>query len=315
MNSPPKHSNRWQRSEGPLSNVLARAVEGAEIFKGSLTCPSPEKCDRQKWERHEGYVERHLYDHSIDLSYSENAERNLGLWCGYFDHKYVWGNPTLTPFPHWELHSFITESRWSAKALETNVPVSERTFMIPRADDRGETEYRRFKQVEVPRQSQKTAAGARWYPVFRAKHEYFVNDKSNYRIIIRSNTKKNVGDTLRVIRRMSASGQRIKALYGVWVARCESCLQLTTSHEKFAFCMAAGCGKKLKRPARRAGLVNESRGAGAFGTDMISFRWLTDAEDADAVAAYSVWVAGLGSSTTGQRPDLYIWDEIGRAHV
>jgi hypothetical protein len=261
-----------------LSN-LTRTVDGYQITTdGSLVCPSPDRCDVQMNERFEAYVERHCADHKIDITYSLNAERNLGLNCGYFDHKYIWGNPTLTPQPFWELHAFVTQWDWNVADLETDKPVSQRTFRVPPADKRAPAEYRRMKQVEVPRQSQKTSTGARWYSVFRSKREYFINDKANYRIIIRSATGKNTRDTLSVIRRMASGSQKIKELYGVWMAHCEACSRTTQSAEKFTFCGYEDCRKKLRKPVRRVGLVNERKGAGAYGADMVSFRWLTNAE-------------------------------------
>ena len=67
---------------------------------------------------------------------------------------------------------------------------------------------------------------------------------------------------------------------------------------------------------RRIAMVNDRRGSGATGPQQASLRWLTDAEDADAVAAYSFKAAGLETECVGWRPDLYIWDDpqkIGRA--
>lgn len=46
-----------------------------------------------------------------------------------------------------------------------------------------------------------------------------------------------------------------------------------------------------------------------MGADMVSFRWMTDSDDVDAVAAFNVWVAGLETETTGQRADHYKWDD------
>lgn len=284
-----------------------RTVDGYPIYTGSLTCPSPDVCDRGKWEKHEKYVERHCADHGLDLSFSDDARRNLGLNCFYYFHKYLWENPTLAPQPHWEIHSFISEwDRWNEKSTEQDKPIGARMFALPPAAERGTGEYRRFKQIEVPRQCQKTSIGARAYAVFRSLREYFVVGRINYRIIIRSATGKNTRDTLAVIRRMSGHSQNLRDLYGVWIGRCYACARTSQNFEPFTHCRFEDCGRALNRKSRRIALINDTAGMGA---DQVQFRWLTEAENADAVAAYSIWVAGLRTETTGQRPDLYIWDD------
>ena len=285
-----------------------RTVDGLSfITTGSTTCPRPDLCDQRTGEAFEDYVRRHAREHHIgEFDSSEDAERNLGLTCFYFFHKYIWGNPTLTPQPFWEMHEFVSNWHWNESDLEQRIDRTQRLYALPSLEDRLPGEYRRFKQVEVPRECQKTTIVARVYSVWRSMREWFLKGRANYRIIIRSATGKNTRDTLAIIRRMASKSQRIATLYGVWVAKCKKCHETTTTQERTPTC--PHCDSKNIR-FRRLALINDTRGSGALGNDMISFRWLTDAEDADAVAAYSIWVAGLESETTGQRPDLYIWDD------
>lgn len=295
-----------------------REVDGYTIVtSGNLVCPSPLTCDKYADESMESYIRRHAVEHELGTFESaKEAERNLGVWCFLFFHKYVWGNPELHPFPHWEIHAFISEPNWDEDDLQHTVPLSQRKrkgYLAPFADRKPGT-FRRFKQVEVPRQCQKTSIGARAYPVFRALHEYFVNGRRNYRQIIRSATAKNARDTLAVIRRMATKAVKLADLYGVWQVRCLKCGATTQQAER-----ATKCPRRLYGPERactqkpqnrRIALVNTMQGSGATGADQISFRWLTDSDDVDAVAAYSIWVAGLGTETTGQRPDRYTWDDV-----
>lgn len=294
-----------------MTDRVARQVDGYEIVtSGSLVCPSADLCDIGVGETYEEYVYRHAGEHNLgDFEKLADAERNLGLWCFYFDHKYNWGNPELHPYPHWEIHSFVAEPEWSEADLQSRIPLTKRRAKgyLPPADKRRAGEYRRFKQCEVPRQCQKTSIGARAYSVFRSKHEYFVNDRKNYRIIVRSATTKNTRDTLAVIRRMSTKSRKIASLYGVTLNRCGKCGSSFQLQVKLTECPTCGSVRHLSH--RRLSLMNDTQGSGSTGKDQLSFRWLTDAYDADAVAAYSIWVAGLKTETTGQRPDLYIWDD------
>lgn len=306
---------------------VTKIVDGYLIVRsGSRQCPSSDLCDA-KWgkavrdgESYDDFVRRHCKDHNLgEFQSLDDAERNLGLWCFYFDHKYVWGNPELHPLPHWEMHAFVSEWDWNEEDLQQRTPLSRRklTTYLPEWKKRKRSEYRRFKQCEVPRQCQKTSIGARAYSVHRSKYEYFLNDRGNYRIIIRSATTKNTRDTLAIIRRMSSKQDKIARLYGVWLVRCGKCGFNKHLPERVTSCPnivhgkdgEQACGATTGLRHKRLSLITDTQGSGATGHDQISFRWLTDAEKADSVAAYSIWVAGLKTETTGQRPDLYIWDD------
>jgi hypothetical protein len=272
-----------------MPDRVTREVEGnLFVVSGSLDCPSDLLCDvtpdginvPTEGPKYEAYVRRHCRDHGLgEFDSIENAERNLGIWCFYYFHKFIWSNPELLPMPFWEIHVAI-------------------------AQDHG----KQMTQIEVPRQCQKTSIGARAHTVFEHLHEFIVNDRRNFRTIIRSATGKNTRDTLTIIRRMSTKSPKIAALYGTWQVKCHACTATTTTHVTGATTCGA-CGEEKKTRVRRIALINDTRGAGGMGADMISFRWMTDAPTVDAVAAYSIWVAGLETETTGQRPDRYKWDD------
>lgn len=318
-----------------------RVAEGRTIVtSGSLVCPTPELCDRQKAftakETYREYVIRHCRDHQLgDIESTEDAERNLGLNCFYFDHKYLYGNPTLTPFPFWEIHSFIAEDEWNEDDLEERVPIPKKTFrMIPRASDRRPGDVRAMKQVELPRQTEKTSTGAQAYSVFISKREYFVNDTRSYPIMIRSATALNSRDSLRKIFLRSTRVGSLRRLYGVNVIRCNKCGE----RSQVAFALAPACplcGETKKIVVRPISLVDPAPGAGGTGKDSITFRWAmtgdspemlstddpnyepfgsADEDDEDTGddddAAYSVRAVGLKTEMCGQRPRKYVLDDI-----
>lgn len=301
-----------------MSDRITREVEGRlYVVSGTKVCPSRELCDvtplgiksPTEGPEYEAYVHRHCLDHDLGtFDTLEDAERNLGVWCFYFSHKFVWGNPEILPEPFYELHAFIADATWNEQDLEQRLPHEQRTYRLPDAADRRPGEERQMQQLEVPRQLQKTSMGARAHTVFEHLHEYFINGRGNYRTIIRSATGKNTRDTLSIIRRMATKSTKIRALYGIWMLKCRACTAVTPTHDR-SLVACPTCGEEKKTQIRRISLVNETRGAGGLGTDMVSFRWLTDADDADAIAAYSVWVAGLETETTGQRPDRMKWDD------
>lgn len=294
-----------------MSQSLWRTVDGYQCYTaGSTTCPHPDICDVQEGEDYEAYVRRHSADHGLPrFANFEDAERNFGLYCFYAFDKYIWKNPTLTPYPHWEIHEFIANWDWSEEDLEQRVPHGQRTFRLLPANERRRGQRRRFKQVELPRENMKTSIGARAYPVFRHLREHFIEGRDSYRVVIRSATATNSVDSLNIIYRMTAESRNLKRLYGVWFIKCPECAETHQCQEQPLAC--PHCDKPYGRKAkwRRIGLVNTARGSGATGDKQLSFRWLTDSNDVDAVAPYHFKAAGLETSTTGWRPDLYVWDD------
>lgn len=294
-----------------MPETTFREADGYRIHtSGSTTCPHPELCDMQPDETYEQYVERHANDHGVHVfSRFEDTERNFALNCFYGWDKYVWGNPTMTPYPHWEIHEFISNWEWSEDDLEQRKPKGQRGYRLPPVADRQAGEYRRFKQIELPRECQKTSFAARSYPVFRQLREYLIDGNNSYRVVIRSATSTNSVDSLGIIFSMCARARNIKRLFGVWFGKCPSCREAYQGQDQPEECYA--CGKEYgKRMAwRRIGLVNDTRGSGATGPNEISLRWLTNSDDVNAIAPYNFKGAGLETETVGWRPDLYIWDD------
>jgi len=330
-----------------MTEVAERIVEGRRIVtSGSLDCPAFALCDKQRGENYATYVRRHAQDHKLgEFENLEDAERNLGLWCFYYDHKYIFGNATLTPQPFWEMHAFIAWDDWNEDDLEERVPISKKTFArIPDSADRRPGDVRRMKQVEVPRQCQKTSIGANAYSIFLSKHEYYVNGQRNYPIMIRSETALNARDSLTKIRAKAMSGKNIKRLYGVKLVKCGKCMahaHVTSDSPD----VCPGCGDNKKIRSQQIALIDPTRGAGGTGRDSVTFRWSTNTaevgntveaakvtlaaltgwdgddfepEDDDSIepaaegeeAVYSVRAVGLKTALTGQRPALYILDDI-----
>lgn len=288
-----------------------RNTDGYRFYTaGSTTCPHPDLCDMRADESYEDYVARHSTDHLLPFfADADEAERNLGVNCFFAFDKYIWKNPTLTPYPHWEIHEFIANWEWNEEDLEQRVPHAQRKFALPPADARRPPEARRFKQAELPRENMKTSIGARAYPVFRQLREHFVLGRDSYRVVIRSATSTNSVDSLNIIERMASGSRAIKRLYGVWIAKCPECQETVQVQEKPLECPTCQLPYGKKTKWRRIGLVNDARGSGATGDKQLSFRWLTDADDVDAVAPYHFKAAGLETETTGWRPDLYVWDD------
>jgi hypothetical protein len=326
--------------------VTTRLVEGRQIVtSGSLVCPAFALCDRLPGEKYSAYVRRHVVDHHLgEFESLEDAERNLGIWCFYYFHKYVFGNAHLIPQPFWEIHAFIAESEWNEDDLEERVPIGKKTFArIPDAALRRPGDVRRIKQIELPRQCEKTSAGCIAHPIFESLHEYYVNDERNYPIMIRCETAMKSRDSLVIIRAKSLNGKNIKRLYGVKLLRCGKCSE--RSHITIQSPdVCPGCGETKKVRVQAICLIDPTRGAGGTGKDSVTFRWATntapvgsvvqapkltlaaitgDDEDGGEVdeddfepeteneeAVYSIRATGLKTALTGQRPRHYKLDDI-----
>jgi hypothetical protein len=265
-----------------MTSPVTKKVEGKEYRIGDIRCPSPDLCDvtpeginsPTEGPEYEAYVHRHAADHKLgEFKRLEDAERNLGVWCFYFFHKFVWGNDELTPIPFWETHAFIAEPEWNVEDLEQDAPMDQRVSARKPPSARGAT---RYSSISTSISSTTAGTSARSSARRRARTRA---TRSRSFAAWRRSQKTSCGCT--------ASGR---------------------SNAPHAQQRLSPCASEKVR-VKRIALVNETRGAGGYGQDMVSFRWLTDAEDADSVAAYSVWVAGLETETTGQRPDRYKWDD------
>src|SRR5687768_8325101 len=66
------------------------------VTSGTRNCPLPSLCDQQDGETYEEYVHRHARNHRLgEFDDTEDAERNLGVWCGFFYARHVQGNESL----------------------------------------------------------------------------------------------------------------------------------------------------------------------------------------------------------------------------
>lgn len=324
---------------------MEREVEGRRIVtSGSLACPTFDGCDKLPGEKYSTYVRRHCVEHNLgEFDSLEDAERNLGLWCFYYDHKYIFGNSTLCRQPFYEIHAFLAIDEWNEDDLEERVPITQKTFArIPDLADRRPGDVRRMKQLEVPRQCEKTSIGVNAYSIFRSKHEYYVNGDRNFPFMIRTETQQNARDSLAKIRAKAKGGKNIKRLYGVKLLRCGKCFE--SAHVAMAAedkCPA--CGNTSKLRVQAIALIDPTRGAGGTGRDSVTFRWTTNTaevggvlraatstlaaktgedydpsldddefepEEEDEEAVYSIRAVGLGSKLTGQRPRYYTLDDV-----
>lgn len=328
-----------------MTERTTRTVEGREIVtSGNLVCPAKASCDRAPGEKYASYVRRHCVDHDLgEFEILEDAERNLGLWCFYYDHKYVFGNATLLPDPFYEIHSFIAEDEWNEDDLEERVPITKKTFrQIPDASNRLPGDIRRMKQIELPRQCEKTSIGSVAYPIFESKRQYYVFDERNFPFMIRSETSLKARDSLTIIRAKSMGGKNIQRLYGVRLVKCNACGE--RSHIPATGPVAcAGCGSVKKLRVQPIALIDPTRGSGGTGRDSVTFRWATNTAEVGSVvhaaemtladvttdeeeeepedfdfepeaeneeAVYSIRAVGLKTALTGQRPRVYVLDDI-----
>ena len=256
---------------------------------GSTHCPSAQQCDRRPDEEHKDYVRRHAAEHGLgdDITRVENAERNLGLYCFYYFHKYVFGNPTLCPEPFWESHEFISNWDFHPDDLETRLwdpvdplPIDEAKFTLPPLAERKPGVFKRFKELEIPRGCQKTSAGSKAYATWELLRQYFLFKNPYFRIIVMSATSTLTSQSVSAMTRVWKYNKNIKRLYGSWLKRKS--------------------GKK-----ERLGIY------GVKVMNGVQCRWVREGEDADAsgLTAFSVLYGGITSETTGQRADLYIFDD------
>jgi hypothetical protein len=196
-----------------------RTVEGNRfVTNGSTVCPSPDRCDQRPTETYEQYVRRHCADHRIDPDTPapwklEDCERNLGLYCLYYFHKVIIGNPTLLPDPFWEIHEFVANWSFHPDDLEQNVPMRERAFTLKPFDQRrGDSDFRKYKQLEVPRQCQKTSTVTKAYVTQESMRQFFLFGNRNFRVIITSATSTLVVKLLRSFRQLWTRNQNLKRL-------------------------------------------------------------------------------------------------------
>jgi hypothetical protein len=270
-------------------------TDGFTFFtNGSRICPDKHSCDVRKGESadrtssgFERYMLRHSNDHALDFdkhAHREDVERNLTLHCLYFGHKYTIGNPKLIPDPFWETHAFVSNWWWNPQDLEQGVPMAERTFEIPPADKRRAGEYRRYMQLEIPRKCMKTSTASKAYVTQESMFQYFVLGNIYFRVILISATSTLTTHLMSAYKAIWARNQNIKRLFGKVITR----------------------GKGRNAYTERISLLDRNCKSGK---DALAFRWLSNAENPTGKASFNFMVGGVGTETTGERADLYIFDD------
>ena len=279
-------------TEGHGEGVEAREI----VLDGSTTCPRPEWCDMKPGEEYDTYVRRHSIEHEMKFPSQtsiDDIERNLTMNCGYYGHKYIIGNKTLTPFPFWETHEFVFNWKFHPDDLEMQLwdeddpAVAEGyTFELKPADERLPGIYKRFKEVELPRGVQKTSTVSKAYVTISHLRQRFIFDNIYHRIIITSATTTLTEGVTDALKNLWEKNQRIKRLFGI--------NRYKTYRNR---------GEDRVEFTKRDGIY------GSKGKNTINLRWMKDSDDATGMTAFSVLYAGIGTETQGQRADEYVFDD------
>lgn len=262
------------------------------VLSGSTTCPSPELCEPRPGEDLISYTHRHANDHRLGhFDADEDAERNLGVWCLYYFHKYLIGNPSMVPWPHWEMHEFV--NNWTFDPIadldgeiwedQASAFLMDRhTFKLPPANERGPNQVtRRFKELEVPRGSQKTSCVVKAWVTQRHLRKWFLEQNPYHRTIVTSATMTHMRDVLRGLTAIWRQNANIKRLYGA---------DYVTA----------------KGDTIRIGLLTPR---GGTGQDILIARWQAQNADSTGMAGFSVRVAGVMTELAGQRAEDYVFDD------
>jgi hypothetical protein len=285
-----------------MPQVRTHEWEGHEIvLNGSRICPHPELCDIREGESLEKYARRHARDHHLDPRDSapfEDIERNLSLYCLYFIHKHEIGNWSLTPYPFWSTHEFVSNWRYHEDDLEMRLwsdddplapddctfelkPYSERlrAWCSEHQRENCDGDYRRFMELEIPRGAQKTSTVGKALVTQEHLRAYFIDKNPNFRVInISATTTLTEGVTLG-LELIWERNRNIKRLFG-------------KDH-----CNSKGV------------VVGRDSIYGKKGKNYLQLRWLSDADDSSGMAPFSVLYGGVGTEACGQRADLYIFDD------
>lgn len=277
---------------GVASDVRWQVVEDRVIILSATTvCPSPEQCDVGHDESYEAYVRRHLADHKIpDINPVTaerwelvDAERNLGLWCLYFFHKWVQGNRSLMPNPCWQDADFLANGRFSPADLEVDVPWEKRTFALKPYGDRvvDLAEYRRMRKMTKVRETQKSS----WCKAFitwRHVRAYFVERNIYFRVM--------------VISAFSALGRDnyLEVFKVMW-----------DQHDKLVELFGA-TAKTERGDERQMGLLDWKKKALKDG---LQLRWNVNSRKNTGQTVTSLFIAGITTATAGRRWDLIVVDD------
>lgn len=291
-----------------------RTTEGHTfVTTGTHTCPHPARCDRQYTkalgitEDYADYVSRHCVDHQLgEFETLVDAERNLGVWCLYYCARHIIGNRSLGTGeeiiarwePCWEDAEYIANWVFSPTDTEQDVEWEERRFMLRPAAERdlNGAIYKRFKKLTKVRDTQKTSWG-KTYITFRQLHAYFVEDRPNFRVLIISGTATLARDHyLEPLKDMWDVHEKLQELYGttIYTKRHEQLMSRDDPDQDM-----------LEAETRRLCLLAK----GSRPKDTLRMRWVVKQRNSSGLSAISLKVAGMETTTTGNRWDLVVVDD------
>lgn len=285
------------------------------VTSGSMTCPHPRLADRGPGEAYMHYVHRHVQDHKLGVIIDDDAaERNLGVWCLYFCARHVIGNESLgiamldtTSMkahwePCWEDAEIIANWVFAPSDTEQDVSWKERSFVLKPYEERDHESavYKRFKKLTKVRDTQKTSWG-KAYITFRQLHAYFVEDRPNYRVLVISAV---VGlarnHYLTPLTDLWGTHENLQRLYGVTT--------YTRRYHVLKARMDAGgrvTQAEFNAETRKLCLL----APGSKPKDTLRLRWNINQPKGSGMTALSLMVAGMTSTTGGNRWDLVNVDD------
>lgn len=296
--------------------VQTRYVEGHNfVTSGSMICPHPRLADAGPGETFMMYVHRHARDHGLgSIIDDEDCERNLGVWCLYFCARHVIGNESLgiamlgtTSMrahwePCWEDAEIIANWTYALSDTEQDTPWKERSFVLkPYAErDHESAAYKRFKKLTKVRDTQKTSWG-KAYITFRQLHAYFVEGRANYRILVISAVVSLARNHyLTPLTDLWGTHENLQRLYGVTT--------YTRRYHVLKARLDAGgrvTQAELNAETRKLGLLAR----GSKPKDTLRLRWNIEQPKGSGMTAISLMVAGMTSTTGGNRWDLVAVDD------
>jgi hypothetical protein len=285
------------------------------VTSGSMTCPHPRLADIGPHEDYLTYVHRHVQDHKLGpIVNDDDAERNLGVWCLYFCARHIIGNESLgiamlgttTMKAHWEPcwedAEIIANWVFAPSDTEQDFGWKERSFRLkPYAErDHGAAQYKRFKKHTKVRDTQKTSWG-KAYITFRQLHAYFIENRPNYRVLVISAV---VGlarnHYLTPLTDLWSSHENLQRLYGVTT-------YTRRYHVLKARQDAGGRVSQSELNAETRKLCLLARGSKP--KDTLRLRWNIEQPRGSGMTAISLMVAGMTSTTGGNRWDLVVVDD------
>lgn len=300
LSSPPVAGPRpW---DGPsIDTARWHEVEDRVIvISASTICPSPDTCDLQDTETYEEYVTRHMAEHNLPEANPKTGapwtmaerERNLGLWCLYYFHKWIQGNMSLLPYPCWEDADFLANGTFSDVDLEVGVPREERTYKLKPYAERvvDFVQYKRMRKLTKVRETQKSS----WCKAFitwRHLRAYFVERNIYFRVMVVSAFSALARDSyLEVFKVMWAQHGKIVDLFGT--------VERTRRWREN--------GADRDSEERQLGLLDWKK---SKLKDGLQLRWNVASKVNTGQSVTSLFVAGATTATAGRRWDLIVVDD------